>query len=82
MHAGTAERILYWGGGGGVTSKRWRPYLVLGSGEILCRPWYANVFEPHTAIGSELFFFLTCLHTTTFLLLSIFSLWGWFPIRG
>ena len=31
-----------------------------------------RVFETRTATGSELFFLLTCLHTTTFTLLSIF----------
>ena len=33
-----------------------------------------DVFEPRTATGSEVFFYLTCLHTTTVTLLSIFSL--------
>ena len=33
-----------------------------------------RVFETRTATGSELFSLLTCLHTTTFTLLSIFSL--------
>ena len=32
-----------------------------------------RVFETRTATGSELFSFLTCLHTTTFTLPSIFS---------
>ena len=32
-----------------------------------------RVFETRTATGSEMFFLLTCLHTTTFTLLSIFS---------
>ena len=32
-----------------------------------------RVFERRTATGSELFSFLTCLHTTTFALPSIFS---------
>ena len=32
----------------------------------VCKPW--------TETGSDLFFFLTCLHTATFILLSIFSL--------
>ena len=32
-----------------------------------------RVFETQTAIGSELFSLLTCSHTTTFTLLSIFS---------
>ena len=32
-----------------------------------------RVFEKRTATGSELFSFLTCPHTTTFTLLSIFS---------
>ena len=32
-----------------------------------------RVFETRTATGSELFSLLTCLHTTTFTLLSIFS---------
>ena len=33
----------------------------------------SDVFETRTATGSELFPFQTCLHTTTFILLSIFS---------
>ena len=33
-----------------------------------------QVFEPRTATGSVLFSFLTCLDTTTFILLSVFSL--------
>ena len=32
-----------------------------------------HVFETRTATGSELFSLLTCFHTTTFALLSIFS---------
>ena len=32
-----------------------------------------HVFETRTATGSELFSLLTCFHTTTFTLLSIFS---------
>ena len=32
-----------------------------------------RVFETRTATGSELFSFLTCLHTTTFTFPSIFS---------
>ena len=32
-----------------------------------------RVFETRTATGSELFFVLTCLHTTTFTFLSIIS---------
>ena len=32
-----------------------------------------RVFETRTATGSDLFFFLTCLHTTVFALPSIFS---------
>ena len=34
----------------------------------------SNVFEPRTATGNEPFFYLTCLHTITFILLSILSL--------
>ena len=34
----------------------------------------ASVFETQTATGGELFPLLTCLHTTTFTLLSIFSI--------
>ena len=33
----------------------------------------ARVFETRTATGSKLFSLLTCLHTTTFILLSIVS---------
>ena len=33
-----------------------------------------NVFEPRTATGSALFSYLTSLHTTTLMLLSLFSL--------
>ena len=41
-----------------------KPVLVLGS---------LSVFETRTATGSELFSLLTCFHSTTFTLLSIFS---------
>ena len=41
-------------------------YLVIGS-------LSSHVFETRTATGSELFSLLTCSHTTTFTLLSIFS---------
>ena len=34
---------------------------------------HANLFEQRTAIGSELFSYLICLHTTTCIFLSIFS---------
>ena len=44
-----------------------RPYMV-ASGASIC-----NVFKPCTATGSELLSFLTCLHTTTVLMLTIFS---------
>ena len=45
---------------------RLRLLIILGS-------LSSRVFETRTATGSELFSLLTCLHTTTFTLLSIFS---------
>ena len=50
-----------------------------------CKSWNAqveesprkiarNIFEPRTATGSVLFSYLTSLHDTIFILLSIFSL--------
>ena len=47
----------------------------LRSFAIIWKPALSKrVFETRTATGSELFFFLTCLHTTTFTLPSIFFL--------
>ena len=43
-----------------------------GKGEML-GSLSTHVFETRTATGSELFSLLTCLHTTTFILRSIFS---------
>lgn len=42
---------------------------------VIINQWGAyarDYFEPQTATGSELFPYLTCLHTTTFILFSVF----------
>ena len=47
--------------------------LFLGHFYYIIGNLSTHVFETRTATGSELFSFLTCFHTTTFTLLSIFS---------
>ena len=54
-----------------------RPIQTNGTHRRVIRELFAlDVFGPRTAIGRELLSYLTCLHTTTFMLLSLFSLVG------
>ena len=48
-------------------NERVRAVMILGSTA-------PEVFEPRTTTGSGMFSYLTCLHTATFILLTIFSL--------